>query len=451
MQQHPTHRCSRCGTEASADQRFCSNCGAVMDNDPTYPTTPASEQDLTQISVSPPPPPDVDQYATYRQQPNYISTSPPDAQTFYQQPDGSSFPPSYPNSTLNQGAVAPYARAPQKDNTGKILGRIGCGAVLLIVLALALCGGLSYGLYTMVSKSVSNAGDSSTSTSYNANKASTTSNNSTTNSNSGTPAVVSAKTVPLNLNVKYSAVTYTIVDMKQAASFDDDHDNDKPGIVRVDLKEVNSTSQSIILSYIDTVRLLLPDGSSVPVQSYKHLSPPANGASQDNWLDFPVPLSTSIDGLVLRFGTAQEAQMDVPLAAGANLAKYQDVTVKPNMVTNYSGLKWTITSATLGWSGYGKQAENGKRYVTINVSIDNPSTSSKSAYWGEYLRLKAGNVISAPDTNSTIPTGFAASSTGATGSALFLVPQGSATFTMILLADKMDTGAPQATIDFHIP
>ncbi len=451
MHQQPTHHCSRCGTEASADQRFCSNCGASMDNDPTYPTTPASEQDLTQISVPPPPPPDVDQYATYRQQPNYISTSPPDAQPFYQQSAGSSFPPSYSSSTPDQASVAPYARVPQKDNTGKILGRIGCGAVLLIVLALVLCGGLSYGLYTMVSKSVSNTADSSTSTSYDANKASATSNNSTASNNSGIPAAAPAKTVPLNLNIKYSAITYTIVDMKQAASFDDDHDNSKPGIVRVDLKEVNSTSRRVIFGYIDTVHLILPDGSSIPVQSYKNLSPPANGASQDNWLDFPVPLSTSIDRLVLRFGTAQEAQMDVLLAAGANLAKYQDVAVKPNAVTNYSGLKWTITSATLGWSGYDKQAENGKRYVLINMSIDNPSTSSKSAYWGEYLRLKAGNVISAPDTNSTIPTAFAASSTGATGSALFLVPQGSTTFTMILLADKIETGAPQATIDFHIP
>lgn len=455
MHQQPTHRCSKCGTEASADQRFCSNCGAVIDNDTVYPTTPASEQDLTHISVPPPPPPDVDQYATFRQQPDYIPTPPPGAQTYYQQPDAGSFPPSYPNSTTNQAPpgypVAPYAQAPQKDNTGKILGRIGCGAALLILLVLALCGGLSYGLYAMVSKSVSNVATPGTTNSYDANKASTTSTNSTNSNNSGTPAAAPAKTVPLNLTVKYSAMTYTIVDMKQAASFDDDRDNSKPGVVRVDLKEVNSTSQRIFFGYTDTVHLILPDGSSISAQSYKNLSPPANGASQDNWLDFPVPLSTSIDKLVLRFGTSQEAQMDVPLAAGTNLTKYQDVTVKPNTATDYSGLKWTLTSATLGWSGYDKQAENGKRYVLINVSIDNPSTSSKSAYWGEYLRLKAGNVTSAPDTNSTIPTGFSASSTGATGSALFLVPQGSTTFTMILLADKIETGAPQATIDFHIP
>lgn len=439
MHQQPTHRCASCGIEASADQRFCSNCGAVIDNSTGDPTMLG--QDLTHISV-PPPPPDVDQYATFRQQPNYISSAPPDASTYYQQPGDGSFTPAYPNSTPNQ--VAPYARAPQKDNTGKILGRIGCGAALLIVLALALCGGLSYGVYTMVSKSVNTPTTSSTTNSYDASKTSTT-------SYSATPTTAAAKTVPLNLNVKYSAITYTIVDVKQAASFDGDSNNSKPGIVRVDLKEVNSTSHSVIFGYPDAVHLILPDGSSIPTQSYKNLSPPANGASQDNWLDFPAPLTTSVDKLVLRFGTPQEAQMDVPLVAGANLAKYQDVTARPNAVTNYGGLKWTLTSATRGWSGYDKQADSGKRYVTINVSIDNPSTAYKSAYWGDYLRLKAGNVVSAPSTDSTIPTGFEASSTGATGNAIFLVPQESTTFTMILLADKIEAGAPQATIDFHIP
>ncbi|MBA2677431.1 MAG: hypothetical protein H0U76_03420, partial [Ktedonobacteraceae bacterium] len=390
------------------------------------------------------------------QQPDYVSTSPPDAAT-YQQPDGGSFTPSYPNSSPNQASpgypVAPYASAPQRDNTGKILGRIGCGALLLIVLALALCGGLSYGLYTMVSKSVSDSARSTpTSSSDASNTSGSNANSSGTNSTYGaTPAAASAKTVPLNLNVKYSAVTYTLVDVKQAANFDGDRENSSPGVVRVDFKEVNSTSHSIIFGYTDAVHLILPDGNSVPAQSYKNLSPPANGASQDNWLDFPAPLSTPIDKLVLRFGTAQQAQMDVPLVTGADLAKYQDVTVKPNTATNYGGLKWTLTSATLGWSGYDKQAENGKRYVTINVSIDNPTTAYKSAYWGDYLRLKTGNGITAPDVDSTIPTGFDASSTGATGNAIFLVPQGSKTFTMVLLADKIESGAPQATIDFHIP
>lgn len=443
MHQPPIRRCARCGTAASADQRFCSNCGAVIDKDMARPTAPANDQDFAQYPgiSTPPPPPNVDQYATFMQQSNYTPTPPPDVPPFRQQPNEGTFTPSYPGSIPDQAPpgypVSPYARAPQKDNTGKILGRIGCGAGLLILLALAICGGLSYGLYTVVSKSASNATRSYSTSSI---------------SNSDvTPTSAPIKTIPLNLTLKYSTITYTIVDMKQSARFDDDRDNSQPGVVRVDLKEVNSTNNHVIMGYPDVMRLVLPDGSSVPPQNYKNLSPPTNGASQDNWLDFPLPLSTALDGLVLRFGTAQEAQMDVPLTAGANLAKFQDVTVKPNIATNYAGLKWTLTSATLSWSAYDKQAENSKRYVTINVSIDNPTTGSKSAYWGNYLRLKAGSLTSAPETNSTIPTSFVAGSTGSTGYASFLVPQDSTSFTVILLADQIETGSPQATMDFHIP
>jgi hypothetical protein len=429
-----------------------------MDNNTVYPTIVAGDQNPTPV---PPPPPDMDQYATFRQQPDYSSTTPPDTPTYYQQPGGGSFSPPYSSPVPNQVSpgypalppIAPYAQAPQKDNTGKILGRIGCGALLLIVLAVALCGGLSYGAYTLVSRSL--ASSATTTSSYDANKTGTTSSTynagNTGNTTGGTPAAAAAKTVPLNLNIKYSAINYTIVDVKQAASFADDRETSKSDVVRVDLKEVNSASRNIIFSYGDAIHLILPDGSSVPIQSYKNPSPPPNGASQDNWLDFPAPLSTPANRLVLRLGTSQEAQMDIPLVAGSNLTKYQDVTVKPNTVTNYGGLKWTLTAATLSWSGYDKQAENGKRYVLINLSIDNPGTAAKSAYWGDYLRLKAGSTVSAPDVDSTIPTGFAASSTGATGTALFLVPQESKTFTVIFLADKLETGAPQATIDFHIP
>ncbi len=445
MQQPPIHRCSRCGTVASADQRFCSNCGAVIDRDVVNPTAPVSEPNFA--PGTPPPPPNLDQYATFRQQSNY-TPPPPDVPSYHQQPTENSFTPPYTGSTLGQSATPPvysappvYARPPQKDNTGKILGRIGCGAGLLILLGLLLCGGLSYGLYTVVSKSVNKSVNSATN-SY---------GTGTTNTVDATPTPAPIKTTPLNLSLKYSAITYTIVDMKQAASFADDHENSAPGIVRVDLKEVNSTNNSVILGYPDVTRLILPNQSSIPPQNYKNLSPPAKDASQDNWLDFPVPQGTPTNKLILRFGTSQEAQMDIPLTPGANLAQFQDVTTKPNTATTYSGLKWTLTSATLGWSAYGKQAENGKRYVTINVSIDNPTANGKSAYWGNYLRLQAGALTSTPETDSTIPTSFAASSTGATGSASFLVPQGSSTFTLILLAGQIDTADPQTTIDFHIP
>jgi hypothetical protein len=350
--------------------------------------------------------------------------------------------------TPQSNYVAPVFTGATPGNTKKILGGIGCGAGLLIVLALAICGALGYGAYFLTGKVTTSPTNTANSTYKNGNTTSTSST--TSNSDTTTPApTTGAKTIPLNLAVKYATIMYTIVDIKQGSSFEGD--SSTAPMIRVDLKETNPTSHNVIVGYSDIVRLILPDQSAVVPNDYKQLSPPANGASQDNWLDFPVPATTAIDKLSLRFGTPQEAQMDVPLTPGANLAKFQDVTVKPNTNTTYAGLKWTLTSATFGWSAASKQAETGKRYVTINVSIDNPTVDSKNGYWGDYLRLKAGNLTSSPETDSTVPLSFAAYSTGATGSASFLVPQDSTSFTMILLADKFETGAPQASIDFHIP
>ena len=325
--------------------------------------------------------------------------------------------------------VQPAFTGAKPSDAKKIIGGLGCGALLLIVLGLGLCSALAYGAYSLVNKassatatttaetnpSNSSQTGNSTSNSYTTPTAKT--GNTTSSSNTTPAAAASANSIPLNLAVKYATIDYTIVDVKQASSFPGDSSSSATNLVRVDLKETNSTKNGVNIGYSDVVRLVLPDQSVIPPTSYKNLSPPENGASQDNWLDFSTSATTALDKLTLRFGTPQEAQMDIPLTTGANLAKYQDITVKPNTTTTYADMKWTLTSATSSWSAAGKQAENGKRYVTISVSVDNPTTSDKSGYWGDYLRLKAGNLTSSADTNATIPLSFAAYSTNSTGSA----------------------------------
>jgi len=478
MSQPPVRRCSNCGTEANIDQRFCSGCGAPLDREENTFTAISGHNNPTPTTV-PPPPPDVDQYETLRQQSGYTPPT-PGGESYHSLPTENSFvPPSpYANPTPYANAAQPqmnyaapvFTGATTPRDTKKILGGIGCGALLLILIPVLLCGGLGLALFVLpnnktatdtatVSTNEGSTGSNSKATPA-SQAASTDSNNKATPAsqagNTGgnsyaTPASSTANSIPLNLAVKYSTIDYTIVDVKQASSFPGDNSSSATNIVRVDLKETNSTNRGVNIGYSDVVRLVLPDQSGLPPTSYKNISPPANGASQDNWLDFSVPTTVALNKLILRFGTPQEAQIDVPLTTGANLTKYQDVTVKPGTVTTYTGLKWTLTSATSSWSGAGKQAENGKRYVTINVSIDNSTTTDKNGYWGDYLRLKAGDLTSSADTDSTIPLSFAAYSTGSTGSASFLVPQGTTTFTIILLADKFGSGVPQSTIEFHIP
>ena len=86
MSQPPVRHCPSCGTEASVDQRFCSGCGSALDRDLT---TPTAFSDPGLIPAVPPPPPDVDQYATFRQQSTPPTTSGP---SYHSQPTEGSFP-----------------------------------------------------------------------------------------------------------------------------------------------------------------------------------------------------------------------------------------------------------------------------------------------------------------------------------------------------------------------
>jgi len=103
----------------------------------------------------------------------------------------------------------------------------------------------------------------------------------------------------------------------------------------------------------------------------------------------------------------------------------------------------------LTWSADGGQAGKGMRYVTVTLKIDNPSSSAFNAYWGDYLRLKAGDTTSAPTPYATIPLGFPAGSSGATGSASFPVPQGYTSYTLLFLAFP-PIGVSQASVNFQI-
>ena len=88
--------------------------------------------------------------------------------------------------------------------------------------------------------------------------------------------------------------------------------------------------------------------------------------------------------------------MLVPLTGTADLSQYQSKTVTPNAQTQYQGLNWTITSAAKSWSGFGQQAPQGQRYVTVTLKIDNNSSQGFSAYYGSYARLKSGSNESSP-------------------------------------------------------
>jgi len=86
---------------------------------------------------------------------------------------------------------------------------------------------------------------------------------------------------------------------------------------------------------------------------------------------------------------------------------------------------------------------------TVTVKIDTPSSRDFATSCGDDLRLQAGETTSTPTPHATIPVLIPAGSSGQTGSASFLVPEGHTSYTLLFLGNAT-TGVSQAAVDFQI-
>jgi hypothetical protein len=426
MAQNPNRLCPKCNTPLTPGQRFCSNCGSIVEPSAYQPTelTPNSAGSLPDMGTyqdTPPPPP----VGSYSQ-----SSMPP--QGNYQPPQGN-----YQPSQVGYQPPPSYA-APPKDSSKKVLGQIGCGMLAIIVLAVALCGGVGFFAYHALTSSASKISQTS---SY------TTTSNST---NDVTPTLAPPTVSPVNASIKYADVDMTIVDVKQAGGFSDDTSSSSGSmILRIDIKENNKTAHSSSYYFGDIVRLIMADGTSVTPSNALYSSGPDAAVTRTDWIDFSTTSKLDVSKLTVQFGKASEAQISVPLTSNPDVTKYQPKTVTPGTSTTYANTHWTLVSATEQLSGDNQQAPKGQMYVIMTMKIDNNSTESFTAY-PDYFRLQTGDTKVPAESNS-LPLSFAAGQTNQTGNILFLVPQGSTSFTFLLLANASTGATQQSTIAFQIP
>ena len=428
MAQSP-RTCPNCGTAILAGQRFCSNCGK-----PVEAGGPANQY------AGPPPP----SFPQAQPPPQYIPPYvPPYAQQQYQQPQQQKT--NLLAEVLGALGLLFFLRRyrpgyrPRRQRSGC------CGCLVALVILALVLGIPGYYAYRTAGPGIINQLQNNGSTS----------NNNGSTSNSGSIPVTQPPAAPvttqLNETVNYAGDAITIVNAQQARSFSDDNNSGTNALLRLNLKEKAGPAVGGFL-YTDVMRLVLADKTTIVPSNEQSDIHPDQETSRTNWIDFAVPTNIKVDQLTLLLGTPTEAQMSIPLSSSANLAAYQPKTASPNVTTRYSGLTWTITSATLAWSYNGHQADTGMRYVVVQFRIDNPTSQQfTSGFPDEYMRLKAGNATSAPNGNTTLPLTVPANSTGATGVVPFQVPEGVTSYTLILLANSTATPPiAQESMDFQI-
>lgn len=474
MQKSPLF-CTECGSPVPAGQRFCTNCGATIGagaSDPTAlspnqpqasganvaipaqvpstgPNLPDTNKPLaarpdstgndpyltkSQASTPPPPPPVA---ATYNP---YTASAPGGAQT-YQQSNAPGYVPPPESDSYNKTpmpgtytTVPPYARARKSH---------GC-LITSIVLLLVLAAGIGGVVFWQQHNNHSNNGQ----TTNNGTPNSVGSTPHTGGSNGGTNGANGGSTEQLNLKVTYAGVNITITSVQFASSFTDDtSSNGQAGLVRVNFHEINPLTKNPGYGEESVLLLVLPDGSTVQSSRQLQFFSPDGNISRDNWADFPVSSQVTLSQLTLRFGTANENPMSIPLQPNADISKYQDKTSNPNVSFQYAGLNWTLKTASLSYSYQSHQATKGNLYVVLTLSAINNSSKEFISLPSSFMRLQTGDNMQAEDGDSTFPYDIASQATGA-GTVGFLVPQDASSFTLIMLGPPNNTG--QVTQNFQI-
>lgn len=424
MAQNAPRLCPRCGTPAAPNQRFCAECGTVLDAEVNRPSGRAGEGQQTHLAPhlqpnTEPSAPTLQIQST--SMPTFISTPYDTDQSYPTLPEGQAYgqtvnnhdippppPPIYqPSRTPTPQPYIPpaptiasppaYAKKPKRSR--------GC-LIFSLVLLLAIAAG---------------------------------------SPRPGRPLAPTnnATSEQLDLQFTYAGVDYTITSVQYAQSYPDDS-NITAGGVRLSLNEDNTTAQGGTFVYSDAARLIVPGGGTIAPANEKQNGSPQAQTNDTNWLDFQLALQPAdLSQLVLQMGTAQESQMQIPLSPGADLSKYQAKTVTPN--TPFQPNRRPRGACPRP----GRQATTGNVYVSVALKIFNPTQAPYSAYYGDYARLQAGTTTSSPTADTTFPTSVDSQAT-ANGTLIFMASQGTTSYTLLMLGFPTNPPVKAAKVDFMI-
>lgn len=480
MAQPPTRFCSNCGNVMEAGQRFCAQCGHTQDTTGSQPTSlqasqssgnapstgsgfdptiasssnathvsPVSSDDSTTaaMSLTPPPPPGG---------PSMLPaegglTPPPPPMEIY---------PSAPSPGYHAASTTidpPEHMPPQKPERPRRRGRGPALVTIIIALLIVGASGVIF-LPRLLNNSGANTQNEQQTQAALALTEETPGQTTITETAitptvESTPTSVASKEVTFTqpLVFVYKSVEFSILSVQQAESFPDDSNYyENSGILRLNVREANNTSTYSSYYPTSDMLIVLPDGTTAKAAYAKESGSLDNGISRNNWISFSVPVSVDSSQILLRLGSTEVVQIEVPLQEGADTSKFLPKTASPDATTKYGEMDWTITSVTASYSYEGEQVEAGKVYISLKIRVENKGSNSYIASYYDYMRLQSGTNVS-PLYEADLPTSFDPGSSGEYN-ATFIVPEATdGKYTLKLLKGEGSYTPPEdATIDFQI-
>ena len=248
------------------------------------------------------------------------------------------------------------------------------------------------------------------------------------------PKEVPILTFNVQRTASYAGLDFTIVNAQYATSFADDGIQSGSGVVRLNMKVANKSTDQINIVYYDIARLLAPKLSPIAPTNVSLSVGPKPGTSETGWIDFSVSSALQLNTLQLQLGstTLGESLVTIPFTGPFNASRYSNRTSPQNLDMNYYFpyndphlLIYHLTSVDIRYSYRGMQAKAEQQYYVLNFRVDNPNGTNVSPGYGyDYIRLSFNGGPIHPPVDSTLPYGFNAGANRVGGRVVFLGPAG---------------------------
>ncbi len=261
----------------------------------------------------------------------------------------------------------------------------------------------------------------------------------------------SVATLNVGRSAIYADLNITWTDVRSTTFFDDDPIHAGASTVRVTLSVNNPTANTVVITYYDDVRLLVPNQQPIVPTNLNLSAAPQKGSTQSGWIDFPVAKGLDFSGLKLQFGNAAtgETLVTIPATGSYNAAQYAAHTYHPSLLLIYYFQGWQVPAYNLTYhlisvevrdSYNGVETRSGQQYYVLHFTVDNPNSAIVSPGLGfDYIRLVFNNGNRPPIYN-TLPASFKPNTQGVSGSVTYQGPVGQKGLTIVFLHQAVAGG-----------